>query len=214
MDGRNKVRATLDIHVMLNAREVEAEGGTMTGDIGVVLDDWAGYYTLMGGAAATLLGLLFVSLSLRLNIFRQENVADVRDFAALTFGTFLTAIAIAGLILAPHEHRAPLVLALVLGSVVGFTGLVWMSREWLRLNQIPQPDQPGGQLVYAAYVIVIFLGLVYLAMLASALLIWQRSDSAMGVLAITEAGLIGMGTLGAWLLLSHAGPPDEPGERT
>jgi hypothetical protein len=186
----------------------------MGGDIGEILEDWAAFYTLMGGAAATLLGLLFVSLSLRLNIFRQENVADVRDFAALTFGTFLTAIAIAGLILAPHEHRTPLVVALVLGSFVGFAGLIWVSGEWLRLNQIPQSDQPGGQLVYAAYAIVIFLGLAYLAILASAFLIWQRSDSAMGVLAIAEAGLIGMGTLGAWLLLSHAGAPDEPGERS
>lgn len=196
-------------------RSAGAAGGiAMIGDIGEILADWAGYYTLMGGAAATLLGLLFVSLSLRLNIFRQENVSDVRDFAALTFGTFLTAIAIAGLILAPHEHRDSLVVALLLACLVGFVGMAWVVREWRRLNQIPARDQPGGQLVYEAYAIMALLALAYLAMLVAAILIWQGNRFAMGVLAIAEAGLIGMGTLGAWILLSHAGPPDVPGERT
>ena len=57
------------------------------------LAEWTAFYALMGGAAATLLGLLFVAVSLRLNIFHQRQVADVRDFAAFTFGTFLVAIA-------------------------------------------------------------------------------------------------------------------------
>jgi hypothetical protein len=60
------------------------------------LADWTAFYALMGGAAATLLGLLFVAVSVRLNIFHQREVADVRDFAAFTFGTFLVAIAVAG----------------------------------------------------------------------------------------------------------------------
>ena len=53
------------------------------------LADWTAFYALMGGAAATLLGLLFVAVSVRLNIFHQREVADVRDFAAFTFGTSL-----------------------------------------------------------------------------------------------------------------------------
>jgi hypothetical protein len=60
------------------------------------LAEWTAFYALMGGAAATLLGLLFVAVSVRLNIFHQREVADVRDFAAFTFGTFLVAIAVAG----------------------------------------------------------------------------------------------------------------------
>ena len=78
------------------------------------LADWTAFYALMGGAAATLLGLLFVALSVRLNIFHQREVADVRDFAAFTFGTFLVAIAVAGLAIAPHAHRSTLALSLLL----------------------------------------------------------------------------------------------------
>jgi hypothetical protein len=33
------------------------------------LSEWTAFYALMGGAAATLLGLLFVAVSVRLNIF-------------------------------------------------------------------------------------------------------------------------------------------------
>jgi hypothetical protein len=69
------------------------------------LAEWTASYALMGGAAATLLGLLFVAVSVRLNIFHQHEVADVRDFAEFTFGTFLVAIAVAGFAIAPHAHR-------------------------------------------------------------------------------------------------------------
>src|SRR5215211_8790962 len=87
------------------------------------LAEWTAFYTLMGGAAATLLGLLFVALSLRLNIFHQRQVADVRDFAAFTFGTFIVAIAVAGLALAPHAHRFSLAISLLLVSIAAFVAI-------------------------------------------------------------------------------------------
>jgi hypothetical protein len=84
------------------------------------LADWTAFYALMGGAA-TLLGLLFVAVSVRLNIFHQREVADVRDFAAFTFGTFLVAIAVAGFAIAPHAHRFTLALSLLLVSLAAFS---------------------------------------------------------------------------------------------
>ncbi len=186
----------------------------MIRDLGASLADWAAYYTLLGGAAATLLGLLFVSLSLRLNIFRQENVADVRDFAALTFGTFLSAIAIAGLMLAPHEEPGRLALILFLGFLVGSCAIAWVVRDWRRLSRVPSTRQPDRLLRYEAYAIMGLLVLCYLPLLIAAILIWRGNQAAFGVLALAEAIMIGTGTFAAWLLLAHAGPPDEPGERT
>lgn len=199
---------------MLTVEKRAAWWRGMVHDLGDSLADWAGYYTLLGGAAATLLGLLFVSLSLRLNIFRQENVADVRDFAALTFGMFLSAIAIAGLMLAPHENPGRLALILFLAFVVGSFGVGWMGREWMRLSKIPSSTQGDRRLVYEAYGIVVLLVASYLPLLIAAILIWVGNVAGLGVLAIAEAAMIGTGTFAAWLLLSHAGPPDEPGERT
>ena len=89
-------------------------GSTMNDTFSQALAEWTAYYALMGGAAATLLGLLFVAVSVRLSIFHQREVADVRDFAAFTFGTFLVAIAVAGLALAPHTHPFTLAVSLFL----------------------------------------------------------------------------------------------------
>jgi hypothetical protein len=107
------------------------------------LTDWTAFYTLMGGAAATLLGLLFVSISVRLNIFHQRQVADVRDFVAFTFGTFLVAIAVAGLTITPHAHRFSLALSLLLVSVAAFAAIAWIARLWIRLNA-PATNAPPG----------------------------------------------------------------------
>src|SRR4051812_537067 len=93
------------------------------------LGDWTPFYTLMGGAAATLLGLLFVALSVRLNIFHQREVADVRDFAAFTFGTFLVAIAVAGFAIAPHAHRFTLALSLLLVSLAAFVAIAGIATK-------------------------------------------------------------------------------------
>ena len=68
--------------------------------------------------------------------------------------------------------------------------------------------------MYEAYAIMVLLVLCYLPLLIAAILIWRGNQAAFGVLALAEAIMIGTGTFAAWLLLAHAGPPDEPGERT
>jgi O-antigen/teichoic acid export membrane protein len=106
------------------------------------LAGWSGFYTLLGGAAATLLGLLFVALSLRLNVFRDQALADVRDFATFTFSTFLVALVIAALALAPHARGSVLAVALGLVGAVGLLMTVWVARQWRRLNRaLPRPPR-------------------------------------------------------------------------
>src|SRR5215204_10849 len=107
------------------------------------LTEWTAYFALMGGAAATLLGLLFVAVSVRLNIFHQRQVADVRDFAAFTIGTFLVAIAVAGFASARHAHRFSLALSLLLISVAAFAAIAWIARLWIRLNAPTAGARPG-----------------------------------------------------------------------
>ena len=107
------------------------------------LNEWTAYYALMGGAAATLLGLLFVAVSLRLNIFHQRNVADVRDFAALTFGTFLVALVVAGLALSPHERQARLAQLLLVVGIIGVLAIALIARTWVRLNLPATTAGPG-----------------------------------------------------------------------
>jgi hypothetical protein len=170
------------------------------------LADWTAFYALMGGAAATLLGLLFVAVSLRLNIFHQRQVADVRDFAAFTFGTFLVAIAVAGFAIAPHAHRFSLALSLLLVSIAAFLAIAWIARLWIRLNTPAAGARPGytsGDWRGWAY----FLGMSgpYAGLIAEVLLLWRSHPAALGWLAVVEGWLLVMGTVAAWVMLSHAG---------
>jgi hypothetical protein len=177
------------------------------------LAEWTAFYALMGGAAATLLGLLFVAVSLRLNIFHQRQVADVRAFAAFTFGTFLVAIAVAGLALAPHEQRSTLALSLLLISIAAFAAIAWMAHLWIRLNAPATGARPGympGDWRGWAY----FLGLSgpYAGLTAVVVLLWRSHPAALGWLAVVEGWLLIMGTVAAWVMLSHAGAAPASGD--
>ena len=177
------------------------------------LANWTAFYALMGGAAATLLGLLFVAVSVRLNIFHQREVADVRDFAAFTFGTFLVAIAVAGFAIAPHAHRFTLALSLLLVSLAAFVAITGIARLWLRLNAPaagPRPGFTSGDWRGWAY----FLGMSgpYAGLIAVVVLLWRSHPSALGWLAVVEGWLLITGTVAAWVMLSHAGGDATSGE--
>jgi hypothetical protein len=177
------------------------------------LADWTAYFALMGGAAATLLGLLFVALSVRLNIFHQRNVEDVRDFAAFTFGTFLIAIAVAGLALAPHGHPSTLALPLLLVGIAAFLAIAGIARLWIRLNVPAMGARPGNTpAAWQGWVFMLGMAGPYVGLIIVAALLWRSHPDALGWLAIVEAWLLLMGTVVAWLLLSNAGiNPDAAG---
>jgi hypothetical protein len=173
------------------------------------LAEWTAFYALMGGAAATLLGLLFVAVSVRLNIFHQRQVADVRDFAAFTFGTFLVAITVAGLALAPHAHRYTLAFALLLVGIVALFAIAWIARLWIRLNVPASGSRPS----YAPGW-VYFLGMSgpYAGLIIAVALLWLSHPAALGWLAVVEGWLLVMGTVAAWVMLSHAGGTPDAGD--
>lgn len=169
------------------------------------LAQWTVFYGLIGGIAATLLGLLFVALSLRLAIFHQREVADVRDFATFTFGTFLVTMAVALLAVAPHEQGGALTVLLLLAGTAGLLMTGWVTRAWIRVSR----GMPGAAGRFATRhretaMATGCLGLLYLGLLVAAGLVWRGHPQALGWLAVVEAALLGMGAVAAWILLAHA----------
>lgn len=170
------------------------------------LAEWTAFYALMGGAAATLLGLLFVAVSVRLNIFHQREVADVRDFAAFTFGTFLVAIAVAGLAIAPHGHRRTLALALLLVGIAAFFAIAVIARLWIRLNAPANGRRPGPTPdTWQGGVYLLGMSGPYIGLIVVVVLLWRSHPAALGWLAVVEGWLLVVGTVAAWVMLSHAG---------
>jgi hypothetical protein len=173
------------------------------------LTEWSGYYTLVGGMAATLLGLLFVAVSLRLDIFRNCVLADVREFATFIFGTFLVVIVIAAFGLAPHGGTASLTGFLVLAGVAGLLLIAWWARVWIQVNRraaaSPGDSVSGVQSPWQGAATLVMMLAPYLGVLGAALLVATHHAQALGVLAISTGALLVLGTAAAWVMLSHAG---------
>ena len=68
------------------------------------LKEWGGFAMVAGGAAAALLGLLFVAVSIRVNVIAGS--AELRNRAAQTGVLFLTVVLATLLLDVPQQQRA------------------------------------------------------------------------------------------------------------
>jgi hypothetical protein len=165
------------------------------------LEAWRDYYTALAAVGAALLGLLFVAVSLRLNLFHEEQVADVRAFAVLAYGSFLMIVVIALLCLAPDMSAAELGATLAVLGALGIGWTLYMLRLMLRLgNQGPEPP-PAWRWPYLGAVLVAYGGLAA----SGVVLFTDRTAPLDWLLPITLALLV-LAATSAWVLLSHAQP--------
>jgi hypothetical protein len=91
------------------------------------LAPWHEFYTLLGEAAATMIGLLFVAASVGGSVFSQNRRAALRIFLSASVVQFASVLANSLFVLAPLEHWE------VLGGIVlacGSLGLVYSGLAW------------------------------------------------------------------------------------
>jgi hypothetical protein len=81
------------------------------------IEGWHDFYLMVGTAAATLIGLLFVSLSLNDEVITRKANADLRVLASHTFGNFMSVLMFAVIFLIPNQ--VPLGLGLPLLGIGG-----------------------------------------------------------------------------------------------
>lgn len=169
--------------------------------------EWTPYFAFTGGAAAALLGLLFVAVSLRLDLFRRPEVADVRDDATATFGTLLAAMAIAGVSLAPNANPGPVAAASAVVGAVGIGAMGWLVRQWWRVNAGEQAD--GSALRLRDGLFLAILATPFAGLLASGVTLRDGGVGSLALLAASQGLLLGTGSLAAWLMLAHARPASD-----
>ena len=80
---------------------------------------WHDFYVTMGTASASLIGLLFVSLSLNLDLIAGESRDDLRAFAEQAFNSFSAVLLIAVFFLIPEHSPGVLGSLYVLLGVIG-----------------------------------------------------------------------------------------------
>ena len=102
-----------------------------------VVARWHDFYILSGTVAATLMGLLFVSLSLHVETLRRDPQSRLERIARTAFTSFLIVVFIALLMLSPEVRRRPLASALIgLGLLRLFIVLPGPRHPW---PQTPTP---------------------------------------------------------------------------
>ena len=163
------------------------------------LGDWTGFYAALSAIAATLLGLVFVSVSLRLNLFWNAAVADVRDFAALVFGEYLALVLVGLVALFPNPHPTTLSLPTLALGLVGLGWGIRVSLEYLRLN-----DTPGSRSPWSVALFAVILCPALAFVLGGAVLLIRQDEEALPWLAAADVVTLAFASAGAWVLLSHA----------
>jgi hypothetical protein len=91
--------------------------------------DWQTFYLLAGTAAATLIGLLFVAVSIHIDIFHRKAYSDLHHFAALTFNCFFYVLLIAILFLIPNQSAWGLGIPLLLLGGLGLVNALIQQRR-------------------------------------------------------------------------------------
>jgi hypothetical protein len=184
----------------------EGDWATMNISFQAELLSWTPFYGFVGTAAVTLLGLLFVAVSLRLNVFRDPRTADVRDFARLTLFGFLAPMVITGLTLMPHEQPAMLAIPLFVLAIVGVLATTYLVREWLQLNPASSEETPGPKpWQWQGWSYLAMVGLPYLGLAIVAALFLLEHGIVFAALAGVEGLMLISGTISAWIMLMNAG---------
>lgn len=97
-----------------------------------MLGSWSAFFSLTGGAAAILTGLMFVVVTLMRRERSAEAEAGISTFSSPTVVHFGAALIVSAVILAPWQDPIPLAFCIFVCGVVGFVHsarVIWRGRR-------------------------------------------------------------------------------------
>jgi hypothetical protein len=172
-------------------------------DFSETIKSWETFYVLVGTAAVTLIGLLFVAIMINIEAFRRRPDTDLQLFGVLTFNSFFYVLILAILFVIPGQ--SPLGLG-VLSFVLGGTGLLNTARQFLRALKL----QRSGTQRNMAWRFIGPLLCLFLLMVISIAIMLGSTQVLYGLVAVAVF-LLGSAAQNAWVLLMR--PDAEERER-
>ncbi|MBI1278289.1 MAG: hypothetical protein GC179_09200 [Anaerolineaceae bacterium] len=103
----------------------------MTDPFVQILRDWQTFYFMMGGATATLIGLMFVAVSLGADLPAAADANGVSTFVTPMLIHFGSALAIAAVMLVPTFRQISLGIILVLLGIAFTAYSLWVRRMFI-----------------------------------------------------------------------------------
>jgi hypothetical protein len=163
----------------------------MDSSLADLIEDWHDFDLLVGTAAATLVGLMFVAASIGASIYTEKNRPGMQAFISPTVVHFTSVLVLALLALVPtHEW---LTLAGLL-ALVGVAGGVYSANLWMQLFVRRRFDVDiVDRLFYAA-----LPSLGYLLLLLAAFFLLRQSEAGLDLLAAAQITLLLAGIRNAW----------------
>jgi hypothetical protein len=179
----------------------------MGSELASLARDWHDFYALVGTAAATLVGLMFVAASIGASIFNEKHLEPMRAFITPTVFHFAIALLICILATIPTQTWA------MRGLLVGggcLAGLTYSGRIWVRIfGRYGSGIDLADRLFYA---LIPVLG--YLAASVSAVALWMQAPWAPDLMAVALIALLVAGIRNAWdmtvWIVTRSSSPESP----
>lgn len=170
----------------------------METEFSAAVESWGAFYGAVAGVAATLVGLLFVSLALNPAVMGDDAPAGLRVWAAQSFHSFLMVLVVALVALIPGDTPAVIAITLI---ITGVTGLVRVARDVQQVRTDPDP------IWRTHHALVRFLApaLAYGICLWAAKEVWEGDADALGWLVAVVFLLTMSAASSSWELLKAVG---------
>ena len=150
---------------------------------------WHGFFALLGAAAATLIGAMFVVVSIGMGILSPDRSLAIRTFLTGTVLHLSTVLLGSALTMVPGLDMAVLA---VLAALAGIAGVIFSARAMWGFDQHPGTDRSDW------YWYVLLPLVAYAALLAVAGLAWRGMAASVDLLAAVLAVLLAAGIRNAW----------------
>jgi len=106
-------------------------------DFAALTASWHDFYLTVGAAAASLIGLLFVGISINLDAFTTDEETGIRVLAEQAFGSFVLVLVIALMLLIPDADQASMTLRLAIVGGLGTFAIVRRVATFRRRSAHP-----------------------------------------------------------------------------
>ncbi len=161
------------------------------------MENWSTFATVAGGAAAGLTGLLFVAVSIRIEVIAKSE--ELRNRAAQTLALFVTVLFIGVLLSIPEQKLRVLGVEYVALAVIAGSVMLILDR---RARVGPSRRDSTAHAVASLLDVVAPNAVTSILLLIAGLLLVLGLHAGLDVLVLPVLVALAGGVISAWLLLT------------
>lgn len=163
---------------------------------GAAAATWQNFYLLVGTAAATLIGLMFVAVTFGASLVRSESATSARAFLDPPFTHFVTVLFLSCLMLVPTMSATLVGAALFVVTMLRGTALVGVGRRMQEAHRRYNDVELSDWMIAIVVPAVCYGGLI-----ATGVGFVVGRAAAFGGLAAIVVAILLLGILAAWELI-------------